>query len=41
MLHYHLHWKTQQKSLIFFLRIQHFCCIIPPLYKKGGRDEIQ
>ena len=36
-----LHLKTQQKSLVFLLQIQHFCCIMPLLYKKGGRDEIQ
>nr|DAR95336.1 MAG TPA: hypothetical protein [Caudoviricetes sp.] len=38
---HHCHLKAQQKSLISLLRIQHFCCIMPLLYKKGGRDEIQ
>nr|DAO90854.1 MAG TPA: hypothetical protein [Caudoviricetes sp.] len=33
--------KNTTKMFRFRLQIQHFCCIISLLYKKGGRDEIQ
>ena len=33
--------KNTTKMFRFRLQIQHFCCIISSLYKKGGGDEIQ